>query len=68
MFHNVHEFDALYPDAVRQARYCAPRFEGGYEIETVRRRIAPRAGLTARDAIGKLRCCVDLVSARCAAG
>ena len=69
MFHNVHEFDALYPDAVRQpARYYAPRLEGGYEVEAVRRRIALRAGRTATDTIGKLRGCVDLVSAHCVAG
>jgi len=69
MFHNVHEFDALYPDAARQpARYYAPRLEGGYEVEAVRRRIALRAGRAASDTIGKLRGCLDLVSAHCVAG
>jgi hypothetical protein len=69
MFHNVHEFDELYPDAVREpARYYAQRLEGGYEVEAVRRRIALRAGLAACETIGKLRGYLDLVSAHCVAG
>jgi hypothetical protein len=69
MFHNAHEFDVLYPDTVRQpARYFAPRFEGGYEVEAVRRRIAQRAGLATRETIGALRGYVDLVNAHSVAG
>ena len=46
VFHNAHEYEALYPDNVRQpARYCAPRRDDGYEVEAVRRRLAQRAGL-----------------------
>jgi hypothetical protein len=46
VFHNAHEYDALYPDDIRQpARYCAPRRDEGCEVEAVRRRLAQRAGL-----------------------
>jgi hypothetical protein len=45
MFHNAHEFRALYPDTDIAAQYCAPRLEDGYEVAAVRRRIALRAGL-----------------------
>ena len=35
LFHNAHEYRALYPDAPAElARYCAPRLEDGYELET----------------------------------
>jgi hypothetical protein len=76
MFHNAHEYHALYPDdraagAAMCAQYCAPRLEDGYEVETIRRRIAQRAGLPASgDAArsGQLRGFVDLVRADCVAG
>jgi hypothetical protein len=46
MFHNGHEYPALYPDAPREpARYCAPRPDAGYAVEAARQRIALRAGL-----------------------
>jgi hypothetical protein len=46
MFHNVHEYDALYPDAKRvAARYCAKRCADGYEVEAARRGIDARVGL-----------------------
>ncbi len=47
MFHNGHEYRALYggEPAEPAARYCAPRFEDGYEVEKVRRRLASRAKL-----------------------
>ncbi len=41
IFHNAHEFHALYPDVPKvPARYCAPRLDAGYEVEAMRRRIA----------------------------
>jgi len=47
MFHNAHEYRALYPDADvdPDAQYCAPRLSDGYEMEATRDRIARRAGL-----------------------
>jgi hypothetical protein len=46
MFHNAHEYRALYPDAPSgPVTYCAPRLEDGYEVEAARRRIMLRAGL-----------------------
>src|ERR1700734_286615 len=46
MFHNAHEYPALYPDADNApVRYCAPRCSDGYEIETARRLIDTRARL-----------------------
>ncbi|MBE7212017.1 MAG: Hint domain-containing protein, partial [Gluconacetobacter diazotrophicus] len=44
MFHNAHEFAALYPDAPPvSARYCAPRLEAGERLEALRRRLAEHA-------------------------
>ncbi|GAN54993.1 Hint domain-containing protein [Tanticharoenia sakaeratensis] len=41
MFHNAHEYEALYPDAPRApALYCAPRVEEGDILEAIRRRLA----------------------------
>jgi hypothetical protein len=45
MFHNAHEFHALYPGAASVGHYCAPRLDAGYEVEAVRQAIAQRAGL-----------------------
>ena len=44
-FHNVGEFDILYPDAEETItpQYCARRVEQGAEVEAVRRRIAARS-------------------------
>lgn len=68
MFHNAHEYRALYPEQDAGARrYYAPRLDEGYELEAIRRRIARRAGLIsdAPDADpGELRGYVDLVSPR----
>ncbi len=48
MFQNAHEYDALFPDApALPAQYCAPRVEDGYELESVRRRLALRAAAAA---------------------
>jgi probable HAF family extracellular repeat protein len=70
VFHNAHEFTALYPDAVSgQPRYCAPRRNAGFEVESVRQRLARRAGLAAPPVhAGALRGHVDLVGARSIAG
>jgi hypothetical protein len=41
MFHNAHEYAALYPDAEpAEALYCAPRVEDGEALEAIRRRLA----------------------------
>ncbi len=54
MFHNAHEYHALYPQAVRRpALYCGPRVEEGFALEAVRRRLRARAdamGLSHRQA------------------
>jgi autotransporter passenger strand-loop-strand repeat protein len=43
LFHNAGEYRMLYPYApMEPPRYCAPRLEEGYPLETVRRRIADR--------------------------
>jgi hypothetical protein len=68
MFHNAHEYAALYPDAaVEPPRYYAPRLEEGYQVDDARRRIALRAGLlrVADGAwIGALRGYVDFIGVR----
>jgi hypothetical protein len=71
MFHNAHEYRALYPDADRvAARYCAKRCADGYEVETARRGIDARAGLrpAGSEVTLALRGCVDVVSGGCIAG
>jgi autotransporter-associated beta strand protein len=72
LFHNAHEYRALYPDATNEVlQYCAPRLRDGYELEAARRRIALRAGLLAPDQqarVGSLRGFVDLISPGCIAG
>ena len=40
MFHNAHEFAAIYPDAPRPDAFCAPRVEHGAELEAIRLRLA----------------------------
>ena len=46
MFHNVHEYAQLYPDAAPvPAEYCAPRVTQGYALQAIRARIDARAGL-----------------------
>jgi hypothetical protein len=57
LFHNAHEFAALYPGATGcPAVYCAPRCDHGYEVEVIRCRIAalakagPNAAATPRAA------------------
>jgi hypothetical protein len=41
VFHNARQFAQLYPDGARSDGLCAPRVEGGYEVEVIRRRLAP---------------------------
>jgi hypothetical protein len=46
LFHNAHEYRALYPDErAGPARYCAPRRDQGYEVERARAAIDRRAGI-----------------------
>jgi hypothetical protein len=72
MFHNAHQYAALYADEeMTPVRYCAPRRDHGYEVEVVRQRLAQRAGLLSaadRPSAGALRGYVDRVSAGCIAG
>jgi hypothetical protein len=71
MFHNAHEHRAIYPDASQgPARYCAPRRDEGYEVESARRHIDARAGLRVAAAVSAptLLGYVDVVSSRRIAG
>lgn len=72
IFHNAHEYPELYPDADDvPARYCAPRRNDGYDVETARRLIDARAGLRKEDEtlrIDRLRSFVDTVSVNCISG
>jgi len=71
MFHNAHEYLALYPDVpALPARYCAPRREDGYEVEAARARIDKRAGLqpVKQDVPLGLRGNVDVVTPEKIAG
>ncbi len=71
MFHNAHEYVALYPDVTRiVARFCAPRRREGYEVEAVRRRIAERAGLLPAidDRKVDLRGFIDAITSRAISG
>jgi hypothetical protein len=44
MFHNAHEYQALYPGAVSPpSRFCAPRVSEGFELESIRSKIRARA-------------------------
>ena len=71
MFHNAHEYGALYPGTERVvARYCAKRCAEGYEVEAARRDIDARAGLrrASGEAPAALRGYVDAVRAGYIAG
>jgi hypothetical protein len=50
VFDNAFEYEALYGEGERIARF-APRIEEGYAVEAMRRRIAARAGVQAPDAV-----------------
>jgi len=58
MFHNAAEFHALYPEAPARvpASYCAPRVEGGFELEALRRRLVGRAWHLGADGLRCPRC------------
>jgi hypothetical protein len=45
LFHNADEYRLLYPDEPRRryTAFCAPRVEGGYALDTMRRRLMARA-------------------------
>ncbi len=65
IFHNAHEYRRLYSEEhVAPAHYFAPRVDEGYELETIRQRIARRAGLSAGNEAtpGALRGFVDRVT------
>jgi autotransporter-associated beta strand protein len=64
MFHNADEYRELYPQAASTvARYCAPRLDEGHEVAAIRRALALRAGLPAKQAaIGSLRGYVDRIT------
>ena len=65
LFHNAHEYRRIYAEEqVAPAHYCAPRVDEGYELETIRQRIAQRAGLSAGNEAtpGALRGFVDRVT------
>ncbi len=64
MFHNAHEFRALYPQHLSApTRYCAPRLDSGYQVETARERFNARAGLrSAKAPEATLRGHVDLTT------
>ena len=67
MFHNSHEYRRLYAEErVAPAHYFAPRVDEGYELETIRQRIALRAGLaTGNEATpGALRGFIDRITPR----
>ena len=70
MFHNAREYGALYPDEQQvPVHHCAPRLDRGYEVETIRRKLATRAGLgSAEHDVGALRGYIDAVSPGLIAG
>jgi hypothetical protein len=44
IFHNAASFNAMYPNAGSQpVRYCAPRIEGGTELQAIHERLSARA-------------------------
>jgi hypothetical protein len=55
LFQNVDTFRTLYPDDARPMwAFCAPRCEGGLQVEHIRRAIAIRAGIATVPAPGPL--------------
>jgi hypothetical protein len=70
MFHNAHEFHALYPQASADAaQYCAQRLDEGYDVAAVCHRIAMRAGhAPLADSAGALHGYVDALGPRAIEG
>jgi glycosyltransferase involved in cell wall biosynthesis len=73
LFQNVREFHALYPDARTSgpACFCAPRVEGGMELEIICRRLLARASRLHCDGTvmpQTLRAAVDTVGHHLIAG
>jgi Hint domain len=65
MFHNAHQYAALYPKETRRtALYCAPRLDVGHTVEAIRLKLARRAGIGAgrEPDVDPLRGFVDAVS------
>ena len=63
VFHNAHEFYALYPDAPcpRTARFCAPRVEQGERLAAIWEKLALRAGVIGpAEKLGVLQGQIDL--------
>jgi glycosyltransferase involved in cell wall biosynthesis len=71
MFHNAHEFAALYPnDTAPRWRFCAPVVERGRKLAAIQRKLAKRA-LEASIGVpqdGPLQGCVDRADAEIIAG
>jgi hypothetical protein len=58
MFHNAATYWAAHPeDAGREAVYCAPRLDSGYELAAIRARLAEIAGIARRQHHGPLSGC-----------
>ena len=68
MFRNAHEYHALYgPHEGAPVRYCAPRVDSGFKLQTIRERLAIRAGVVQEAVSARalaLRGHVDKVDAR----
>jgi autotransporter-associated beta strand protein len=47
VFHNAPQFARLYPNAAPPEDFCAPRVEGGYQLEVIRQRLASGIGVIA---------------------
>jgi hypothetical protein len=45
MFHNAEEYARLWPDAMPDMAFCAPRFEDGYVVQSIRSQLAAIAGM-----------------------
>ncbi|WP_419728250.1 Hint domain-containing protein [Lichenicola sp.] len=55
LFHNAAEYAAMYPNGRVTGGFCAPRVEGGFELEAIRRRLAGIAFQDVRSADGTTR-------------
>ena len=68
MFENAREFETLYRGELPQRwEFCAPRVEGGYQLEDIRARLNARAGLDhgerpADKQSGELRGAIDVAT------